>query len=503
MPGQMDSAEVVDHVRAFLDCGLMLDPWLGDLAERRIEPGAERLLRHVAAEMTLRFGGTGQAGGAVGVHAALDTLASTAAVIAHDRVGRIAVTGSMAEEARRRLMAFIGRRGFRALVWVHGAISRFEHLGVMRYYGRTAEREFVAGARRRPWFDAPLDVELTRGLADGDFRVDGPGGARWVEATAQGVRRYEEIHGVLAQAGFLEARLRLALVSELNLIPDYDATRRRMLPREVEWRRHLTAFVGIPRGARVVEVGSATGLQIFEGGLLDAVGPGGDITGVCPSVVLTDQARAKAQRRQAGNVRFVRSHFEALPFPDGRFDVAIGVAMLQRTDPARAVAEMARVTRPGGLVAHGTSCTPGDPPRWLLDWLAPVLARAGAPGGGRPHARPRPGQVAQWFEAAGLVDVRTAAQFSQSVFDDPDAVALLLLRTDPVIQQALGGLPWSAAQDLIAELTERAHSILPRLTPEEQRVMIPVESVVGRVPGAGREPEAGRELGAGRVAPGA
>lgn len=40
----------------------------------------------------------------------------------------------------------------------------------------------------------------------------------------------------LAAAGFLEARLRLALVAELNLIPDCDAARRRMLPREVDWR---------------------------------------------------------------------------------------------------------------------------------------------------------------------------------------------------------------------------------------------------------------------------
>ena len=50
---------------------------------------------------------------------------------------------------------------------------------------------------------------------------------------------------------------------------------------------------------------------------------------------------------------------DALPFPDAGFDAAVGFnAFPFADDPARAVAEAARVVRPGGLVAATTFAEP-------------------------------------------------------------------------------------------------------------------------------------------------
>jgi SAM-dependent methyltransferase len=53
----------------------------------------------------------------------------------------------------------------------------------------------------------------------------------------------------------------------------------------------------------------------------------------------------------SGTATFRTGDMERLPFPDGAFDVGYSVSALEHTaDPAKAVAELCRVVRPGGLV---------------------------------------------------------------------------------------------------------------------------------------------------------
>src|SRR5262249_10784160 len=64
-------------------------------------------------------------------------------------------------------------------------------------------------------------------------------------------------------------------------------------------------------------------------------------------------ARQRAQRRgAAGRVRFLEADTQALPFPDGTFQlVTVAFGLRNVTDTDKGLAEMVRVARPGGRVA--------------------------------------------------------------------------------------------------------------------------------------------------------
>jgi SAM-dependent methyltransferase len=74
---------------------------------------------------------------------------------------------------------------------------------------------------------------------------------------------------------------------------------------------------------------------------------GADLT---PAMV--DKARAEAARDGISNIEFVCADIYALPFADGAAGIdSCGYAFHHMTDPARALAEMARVLQPGGRMA--------------------------------------------------------------------------------------------------------------------------------------------------------
>jgi SAM-dependent methyltransferase len=114
-----------------------------------------------------------------------------------------------------------------------------------------------------------------------------------------------------------------------------------------ELARALIAVAGIERGQRALDVGCGTGaLAEALAALLGA-----------DSVAAIDPSRASvetcARRVPGADVRVGRG--EALPFGDGEFDAALAQLVVPwMSDPARGVAEMRRMVRPGGVVA---ACT--------------------------------------------------------------------------------------------------------------------------------------------------
>lgn len=101
-------------------------------------------------------------------------------------------------------------------------------------------------------------------------------------------------------------------------------------------------------GMRVLDVGCGPGTITL--GLAQLVAPGG-VTGIDIQPSLIEQARALALAHQQSNVRFEVADVYGLPFADGCFDAAFGHGVLMHlAEPMRALAQLRRVLRPGGVI---------------------------------------------------------------------------------------------------------------------------------------------------------
>ncbi len=114
------------------------------------------------------------------------------------------------------------------------------------------------------------------------------------------------------------------------------------------WRRAAVAVSGAAKAQRVIDCATGTGDLALE--FKRAVGSTGEVVGTDFCAEMLRPAPAKAMR--AGlDVKFAVADALALPYPDGRFDVAsIAFGIRNVDDPLRCLREMARVVKPGGSV---------------------------------------------------------------------------------------------------------------------------------------------------------
>ncbi|MDH4160692.1 MAG: class I SAM-dependent methyltransferase [Actinomycetota bacterium] len=155
---------------------------------------------------------------------------------------------------------------------------------------------------------------------------------------------------------------------------------------------------GVSEGQRALDVGCGPGALTAV--LVDRLG--------ADAVAACDPASgfvAECATRHPG-VRVEVAPAESLPFEDGSFDHALAQLVLHFvTDPELAALEMMRVVRPGGRVA---ACV------WDFDegmamlrafWDAALEIDPEAPDEARTLRFGRAGEIAQLFEAVGMVDV--------------------------------------------------------------------------------------------------
>ncbi len=103
-------------------------------------------------------------------------------------------------------------------------------------------------------------------------------------------------------------------------------------------------FSQVAAGQRVLDVGCGPGALTAE--LVRRLGPAG-VCAVDPSEPFVEAIR---ERHPGVDVR--QAAAEQLPFPDGRFDASLAQLVVNfMPSPIDGLSEMARVTRPGGVVA--------------------------------------------------------------------------------------------------------------------------------------------------------
>lgn len=176
---------------------------------------------------------------------------------------------------------------------------------------------------------------------------------------------------------------------------------------EIAIREEYVGLLGVAPGERVLDVGCGSGAATRT--LAKKVAPNGRVTGVDPSGALLKITRELADQAGLGSlIELKEGDCRALPFVDGLFDAAVAATALSHIpDPDRALAEMVRVTRPGGRI--GVFDVDGDmtlfahPDRELTRRIVTSYSDLGWVNG--LYVRELPGRLA----ALGVVNVKAKA----------------------------------------------------------------------------------------------
>ena len=160
-------------------------------------------------------------------------------------------------------------------------------------------------------------------------------------------------------------------------------------------------WLDVPKGLRWLDVGCGNGAFTEE--LIARCAPAA-VMAIDPS---DDQLAYARTRPGVKTANFQVGDAQKLPFRDGSFDVAIMALVISfLPDPAKAVAEMARVVRPGGWVATYMWDIPGggaptDPIYVALESMGMTSVRPANPVVSRREA------MQDLWEKAGLESIDT------------------------------------------------------------------------------------------------
>lgn len=114
------------------------------------------------------------------------------------------------------------------------------------------------------------------------------------------------------------------------------------------WKRIALEHTGLRRGMKALDLASGTGdLALKMAGL---VGTSGRVILSDINAHMLNEGRAKLDNEGVvDNVDYCLANAQFLPFPSNHFDcVTIGFGLRNVTDKAMALAEMARIIKPGG-----------------------------------------------------------------------------------------------------------------------------------------------------------
>jgi ArsR family transcriptional regulator len=240
------------------------------------------------------------------------------------------------------------------------------------------------------------EAKLLRDRRDGTFvlyRFEPPADPTWRDALALARRSVAQDpaarRDAAALARVLEARSARSRSFFDEVGPEWDAIRK-VWGDELLRARALHRL--LPRGLRVLDLGTGTGVLAQE--LATA---GCEVIAVDHSPRMLEAAREKLAGAGVAGVELRAGDATALPLADAEVDAAFAHMVLQYlASPAEAIAEMARVVKPGGTVVAIDFAE--HEREWMREELG-VVWMGFAPDG-----------IARWLEAAGLRDVRLETQ---------------------------------------------------------------------------------------------
>lgn len=467
--------------------GVVLDTWMNSEQEEDISPDAlEGLVEAERARVESALEAGAVLAPANVLPAVHEIVMATALYGAQQRKGRRVVDRADVAAALERVDAFVSqqRLGWVALRTVYLIISAHEDFNALAYYGAMRLDDFLMGNLHRPWSDGVFRTQLAHyqrlELVSVDFRGQGD----MVMLTDGGRAVLDQLRRILDRSGELAWRAeaqRWTVFGELN----YDEVAAKIFPGFNDRTRDYLSSVDLRPGMQVLEVGCGTGRVTIDLGLARQVGETGRVVALDPARTLLDHLEAKRKAAGITNVEVVQGRAEQLPFPDDTFDVTIAVVSLHFTDVERAVAEMARVTKPGGLVTAWCPPPETDVRRipMVALWFRPLVELAnrwGLPFGDR-NGLP-PGSLEAAFRRY-LSSVRYDDSIPTYVSAaDPDSFLAFVLKGGAFFQNLLCRVPYADRWQLIHRLETMGRELVRYTDPHEQLATYQTEAAYGRAP---------------------
>jgi ubiquinone/menaquinone biosynthesis C-methylase UbiE len=209
------------------------------------------------------------------------------------------------------------------------------------------------------------------------------------------------------------------------------------------------AYAEVSPHAAILDVGCGTGNLLAA---IKASHPGAKLSGVDPSAALLAKAR---QRPELADAHLKEGTVEALPFDDGAFDFTLSLLVLQEfADRGRALGEMRRVTRGGGIVAGCQWDFVGMP---VIDRLVEAITEINPAAGQRigansPRVFEDEAELIEWWTRAGFADVQAGRIAVTRDFPDFDFIWRTLLRGPTPSTLTLASLPSADQQAVYARM---------------------------------------------------
>jgi len=243
----------------------------------------------------------------------------------------------------------------------------------------------------------------------------------------------------------------------------------------------LVADARLHAGMQVLDLGSGTGYPALLGA--QTVEATGRVTGMDLSEQMLAAADRKATRLGLTNVSFKTGDVTNLPFEANAFDaITSRFCLMFLPEIPKAAAEIARVLKPGSWVAAAVWSAPEKNPsiglsmaaiKQVVDLPPPDPTAPGI------FRLAKPGELAGFFQQAGLVDVTDQEFLAEWTYASADEYYTSLMEIAAPVQNLMAKLTDAQKQDVKQRILQAAAQFA-----RGNRIVFPmaVRMVAGRKP---------------------